>query len=371
MEKGKEENRLIVSAPGRICLFGEHQDYLHLPVIPCAISLRICIEGKRTDDSTVYLDLPDINDEELFTIQEELPYVRERDYFRSVMNVLCRENFTFSHGFDGVVRGDIPINSGTSSSSALTVAWVHLLAQMSDQSKTLPPEVVARYAHRAEVLEFSEPGGMMDHYSTALGGILFLKFWPEVQFEILETDLKTFVLGDSGEPKDTKSILTRVKNRVIHIAEMLLKKHPDFSLHNATPESIRAYRNDLNSEEYQLLEGTLRNHRFTHEAKRILCQEPLNHKKVGELLNATQDVLRDVLKISTPKIDRMLDAAMKAGAYGGKINGSGGGGCMFAYAPENPEAVMKAVEKVGGKGYIVRADQGVRNDATCTSKGTE
>jgi hypothetical protein len=44
---------------------------------------------------------------------------------------------------------------------------------------------------------------------------------------------------------------------------------------------------------------------------------------------------------------------------------------MFAYAPENPEEVMKAVEKVGGKGYIVRADQGVCNDTACTSRGTE
>lgn len=369
--KGKERGRLIVSAPGRICLFGEHQDYLGLPVIPCAISLRICIEGKLTDDSTIHLDLPDINDEELFTIQEKLPYVRERDYFRSVVNVLRRDNFTFSRGFDGIVRGKIPINSGTSSSSALTVAWVQLLAQLSDQSKTILPEVVAKLAHRAEVLEFSEPGGMMDHYSTSIGGILFLEFWPEVRYELLDTDLKTFVLGDSGEPKDTKTILARVKNRVIHIAEMLSKKHPDFSLHSATQESIRAYRNELNSEEYELLEGTVRNHRITHEARRILCQDPLNHKKLGELLNATQDVLRDVLKISTPKIDRMLDAAMGAGAYGGKINGSGGGGCMFAYAPENPEEVMKAVDKVGGKGYIVRADQGVRNDATGVSKGTE
>ena len=42
----------------------------------------------------------------------------------------------------------------------------------------------------------------------------------------------------------------------------------------------------------------------------------------------------------------------------GKINGSGGGGCMFAYVPNNPEAIAEANEKVGEKSYIVRADEG-------------
>ena len=65
-----------------------------------------------------------------------------------------------------------------------------------------------------------------------------------------------------------------------------------------------------------------------------------------------------MLKVSTPKIESMLDAALDAGALGGKINGSGGGGCMFAYAPNNSEAIAEAIEKAGGKSYIVRADEG-------------
>jgi galactokinase len=56
----------------------------------------------------------------------------------------------------------------------------------------------------------------------------------------------------------------------------------------------------------------------------------------------------------------MMDAALNAGALGGKINGSGGGGCMFAYAPNNPEHVAEAIEKSGGKAYIVQKDEGTR-----------
>ena len=42
------------------------------------------------------------------------------------------------------------------------------------------------------------------------------------------------------------------------------------------------------------------------------------------------------------------------------LNGSGGGGCMFAYAPENPEAVVEAIENQGGKAYIIRVDEGTK-----------
>ena len=69
-----------------------------------------------------------------------------------------------------------------------------------------------------------------------------------------------------------------------------------------------------------------------------------------------------MLKVSTPKIDSMLDAALDARALAGKINGSGGGGCMFAYAPNEPEEVAAAIESVGGKAYIILPDEGTMVD---------
>ncbi len=56
----------------------------------------------------------------------------------------------------------------------------------------------------------------------------------------------------------------------------------------------------------------------------------------------------------------MIDSAMEAGAAGCKINGSGGGGCMFAYAPGNASAVADAIESVGGKAFLVNADEGTK-----------
>ena len=56
----------------------------------------------------------------------------------------------------------------------------------------------------------------------------------------------------------------------------------------------------------------------------------------------------------------MLTAAMQAGALGGKINGSGGGGCMFAYAPRNPQAVAEAIDRQGGRAHIITVDAGTQ-----------
>ncbi len=346
------------SAPGRICLFGEHQDYLALPVIPCAISLRIRVEGVARKDNLVRVDLPDIGSEEFFTIAPRINYTKKRDYLRSAVNVLQRKGAVFSHGFDCRIQGSIPINSGTSSSSALTVAWIRFLLEMTDSYPYPGERMVANFAHEAEVLEFREPGGMMDHYATSVGGVSYIDFDPVISLTPLPDHLSSFVLGDSLQPKATTSILSRVKNRVVGVVEKLGKHYSDFSLRFLVPGELKRFERVLNDEEMALLRGTVVNHHITRQARLLMQEEVLDHQRIGELLTRHQTILRDVLGISTTKIDTMLEAAIAAGAYGGKINGSGGGGCMFAYAPENPETVAEAVEKAGGNAYIVRPSKG-------------
>jgi galactokinase len=362
-DKMKNGNHgLKVSTPGRICLFGEHQDYLNLPIIACAISLRISIEGNRRNDRTVNINLPDINDKDIFSLDKPLKYIKERDYFKSSINVLRRYGFQFSHGIDCTVQGNIPINSGTSSSSALIVAWINFLSQMGDRQKKLTPEQIAEFAYEAEVLEFAEPGGMMDQYSTALGGIITLDSSPTVTVKKMGPKLGMFVLGDSGEPKDTKLILSRVKEQIQRVVGVLRKKHSGFSLKTITEKEIDSYSDDLTMEQLELLRGTIKNRNITRKAENILNMLPLDHKKIGKLLTEHHVVLRDILKISTTKIDRMIEASLKAGAYGAKINGSGGGGCMFAYAPVNTDKVKDAIEKEGGIAYIVHVDEGTHSN---------
>lgn len=355
-------NELKISTPGRVCLFGEHQDYLQLPVVACAISLRISVEGHRRNDMMIKVQLPDIADEESFSLDEPIVYNKERDYLKSSVKVLMRHGFTFSSGFDCTVHGQIPINAGTSSSSALIVTWINFLARMSDQSQILSDEKLAWLAYEAEVLEFSEPGGMMDQYSTSIGGIIAIDFFPELKVTRLNTELKTFVLGNSQQPKDTKYILSHVKDQILAVDKILKKIDNNFSLHSVKYDNLTSYSKYLTESQYQILEGTIKNRDLTVIARRELLKKNPDHKMIGELLTEHHIVLRDILDISTPKIERMIKAALDAGAYGAKINGSGGGGCMFAYAPENFEKVKEAIELAGGQAFIILPDTGSREE---------
>ena len=79
-----------ITTPGRICLFGEHQDYLGLPVIALAISMRSEISAQRRNDRKIIIKMPDIDRVEEFSL-DDLIYSKERDYFKSAVKV-CFEN---------------------------------------------------------------------------------------------------------------------------------------------------------------------------------------------------------------------------------------------------------------------------------------
>lgn len=353
---------LLASTPGRICLFGEHQDYLGLPVIAAAISRRVTIDARQTGSPTVRMSLPDIGRVEQFSIaQFPLPYVLGRDYFRSAMNVLYREGMRFSRGIDAGVTGTIPINAGTSSSSALIITWLNVLSQLADSPRVFSAHELAELGYAAEVLEFGEPGGMMDHYATAVGGVIYLESTPGIRVvPFPNVGLGTFVLGDSGEPKDTIGLLRHVKFGMLDALKKINQYNPNFDLHNAPAVSATDYRHLLTADEQSLLVSNLSDRDILREALGILNAPVMDDGHFGELLNRHQDNLRDAKRISTPKINRMLTAAVQAGALGGKINGSGGGGCMFAYAPQNPEAVADAIEQQGGRAHIISVAEGTQ-----------
>ena len=345
-----------ISTPGRICLFGEHQDYLGLPVIAMAISLRAKIIGEKRSDNQVIIHRPDLGETETFSL-DDLSYTKPRDYFKSGIIVCKNAGLTFSTGFECEVTSKIPIRAGTSSSSAISVSWIHFLAQIADVRPNWDQKKIGELAYKTEVEEFNEPGGMMDQYTTAMGNLIYIQFEPGITIESLNPILGTFVLGDSCEPKDTMGILSRCRDSRLEIIQKLKMKNPTFTIHTL---GEGADISDLNASEIELYKSTLENRDLLKRVLPELEKEESNHELIGQLLTDHHQVLRDVLQVSTPKIEVMMDAALNAGALGGKINGSGGGGCMFAYAPNNPEQVAEAIEKVGGKAYIVQKDEGTR-----------
>ena len=117
-----------IKSPGRICLFGEHQDYLDYPIISMAISKYIYLEAQRISGKKFEISLPNLNQiMEIPLNNEELDYTSKRDYLKSGYNQFIRKKFRFNKGFKVKITGDIPINAGVASSSALVICWLYFL----------------------------------------------------------------------------------------------------------------------------------------------------------------------------------------------------------------------------------------------------
>ena len=351
-------NQFSVIAPGRVCLFGEHQDYLGLPVIAAAINLHVHGVAERRDDPGFSILMPDIGEQVDLDPGREQQYSHSRDYLRSAINVLRREGLSWPHGYRITVRGTIPINAGVSSSSALVVMWLRFLMEVGQPSRPYAAEDLARLAYQTEVTEFHEPGGMMDHYCAAVGGVLWIDTLPPFAAERWDVPLTGIVLGNSLQPKATVETLARNRRDVTDGIRVMQKLLPTFTLASTPLAEAEPYLQTLPELPERRLRANLINRDLTPLGRDAIGNGEA--ARLGELLLEHHAQLRDGLDLSTEKIERMLAAAMNAGALGGKINGSGGGGCMFAYAPGREDAVTEAIAREGGKAYIVQVDGGAR-----------
>ena len=157
-------------------------------------------------------------------------------------------------------------------------------------------------------------------------------------------------------------MLGYIKNHVLEGVAAVRKNLEKFNLNSPVGIKERDEMKKLPKENRRLLEGTLMTRDLTREGKELFLEADFDHRRFGQLLTKQHEVLRDYLQTSTPKIEKMMEAALQAGALGGKLNGSGGGGCMFAYAPDNTEQIARAIERTGAKVYIIHVDMGVREE---------
>lgn len=353
---------LRVSSPGRMCLLGEHQDYFGLAIIAAAVDLRITFAGTRRTDDRIVIDMPDIGEREELTIASEMPYDKKRDYLKSAINIHHRAGLPMT-GWDIRVTSTIPINAGTSSSSAMVVAWNKFLLEAAGDPRAGDPHALAELGFETEVAEFKEPGGRMDHYASAYGGIVWIRFDEPMKFDQMDNPLRTFVLANSLQKKDTTGTLGFIKSHVLDGAARIRRIIPGFDLKSPLTKGVLAEIDKLPVDNRRLLKGTLLTRDLTAQGARLFSAKPFDHRRFGAMISAQHQVLRDHLQISTDKIEAMIGAALDAGAIGAKINGSGGGGCMFAYAPEHPDQVAAAIEKIGGQPFIVHVGEGARRES--------
>jgi galactokinase len=335
-------------------LFGEHQDYLGLPVIALAIPLHCRIQVTPNPNSRILeLEVPALDQ----IIRYDLDHLPQSpsssssenpDFALAAIHEVLKDGWEFTQGATCVSTTEIPMQAGCSSSTAFCVAWILVLAKLARKlSEVEDPLRLAQLAHKTEVLHFGAPGGTMDHVTIAVGESSCLRIGPgmwEVQrLDRLSPKDGIWILADSGEPKDTMGHLKRCKgDRLALLNE--LGGNWDANLEGK----------NLDQDQCRLLEATLTNRDTEAEASKSWTttsnMEASTGEKLGSLMMKHHEALRDGLGLSTTKLEAMGKAAITAGAWGYKLVGSGGGGCAVAWtSKDTADAVAKAMEGVGAR----------------------
>ena len=350
--------KFTVSAPGRVCLYGEHQDYLGMPSVVMAVNLRCRIHIEERKDRIVVWSSPKLGKD--FSGEFDLDSLETseisgvQNHLLSSLIVAKREGRLPKFGWNATIDSDVPVQAGCSSSSALLVAWIAAMQRLSGHITTAIE--LAGQAFNAEVSYYDAPGGNMDQIACSVGGALRVDPNEKDGYKKLGNSSFDLVLGDSNTPKDTIGILARCKFDRLDILDKNGGVWDEIDL------------NKLNEVDLSLVEGTIRNRDIERTASSKLLTEHQSVEDLGALMCEHHSILRDVLKISTPRIEEMCDAAMNAGAIGAKIFGSGGGGCMIAMVPKINEKsnfsliaqIQSSIERVEGSlTYHVESEPGV------------
>ena len=327
---------MISKAPARICLFGDHQDYLGLPVIACAIDKYIFINGKLNNSNFLNFDLQDLSKKISINLNDNLKEIEKGDHIKYVLKSLKKNKIVINKGYDIKVKSEIFINAGISSSSALIVALINFFLKIFNPEK-ISEKFISELAYQSEVVEQGGSGGRMDQYSITIGNTIFLETNTNNSFFKIKSPFKNFIIANSGIKKPTDLVLKNLKDKSIDSVNKIKKINESFILSKVKKSEIYRYKKLLDKTSFNYFEAAVSNHHITLSALNELKKIKPNLNKLGRLMNEHHNFLKNNLKITVPKIDEMIDIATKNGAYGAKIIGSGGGGSILILSNENKQ----------------------------------
>lgn len=280
------------SAPGKIFLFGEHAVVYGEPAIACAIDLRTRVSVRKSSDTSIASELG-----------------RGIDRHPYVLGAI--ERMKMLVGFDGVevkIDSEIPAGSGLGSSAAVTIATLSALNMEFDTG--LSDEEIAELGHSVE-REIQGAASPTDTFVSTMGGVVLIP--SRRRLKNLDCEV---VIGDTGKSSSTKELVGRVS--------LLKERHPDIIQRTFKAIGVITKRGE------QLVEEG-------------------DYGGIGELMNINQGLLES-LGVGCPELSAQIYAARDAGAFGAKITGAGGGGCMVALASSDRAGkVAKAIEGTGGR----------------------
>lgn len=245
---------------------------------------------------------------------------------KGVYNRMCAD-YNGGRGLPMAVHcyADVPPGSGLGTSSAMVTALVQAFNELFQAR--LSAYDLAHLAFEIERIDLGLNGGKQDQYAAAFGGVNFIEFGPgpgvlvnplRVTPETAAEFEASLVLFFSGVSRESARIIDEQTRKIS----------------GGEARSVEAM-HQLKAVAYQMKQALLLGR--IDEVGAIL-DESWEHKK------------RTATAVSTPELDAVYEAAMGAGAFGGKVSGAGGGGfMMFLVDPRKRHDVVRALEQFPGR----------------------
>jgi mevalonate kinase len=307
------------SGYGKVILFGEHFVVHGVPGIVSAIDSTTDAEVKKTGKGIVVRD--ERKTAKGYSEEKRLQQLESIERMLKAMGIDPKMPLSIWIG------GTLPGFSGLGASAASSVAIARAIAE--ELGMNVPDERINQVAYEAEKAYAGNPSGI-DNTAATYGGLMWfqknMSGGPDFVEKLNIQKPVEIVIGSTGKVANTKAMVEGVAERK--------KKNPQ----KYDPLFKRA-------EEIAI------------EGRKAL--EAGDLKKVGALMNENHTLLQGI-EVSSRELDLLVDIARKQGAYGAKLTGGGGGGCMTALTPgkELQDKVAKAIEKQGFE--VLRTKIGVQ-----------
>lgn len=351
------EPRIRTDAPGRVNLIGEHTDYSGGFVLPLAIPQRTRIELAVRDDNLVRAWSANVEPNgkiHEYRLGEETPVQGWLDYVQGVTQAAQRAGHDLK-GFDVRIESDVPLGSGLSSSAALEVSLLRALREAFELK--IDDVEIAQLGQRAENDFVGAPVGIMDQMAASLADettALFLDTRSLHYEKVFLPAASELVVINSGVSHNHAAGEYRIRRKECEQAAELLGVQQLRDLSNLDLWRLASLPEPLDRRARHVITENAR------VRSAVSAMKDRDLPRLGKLLYASHESLRDDYEVSISEIDRLVELARKEpDVYGARITGGGFGGSVVVLARRGTgreigeRIVAKYHDETGRKGTVL------------------
>lgn len=319
---------LLVFAPGRINLIGEHTDYNDGYAFPAAINkgIAVAVEKSKAKVSKVLaLDKKDMYELSLDNVKP-LQNGGWRNYILGVVGEMQQLGLSFGN-FNMVFSGNIPGGAGMSSSAALENSVVFALNELFDLKLSKTQMILI--SQKAEHNYAGVNCGIMDQYTSMFGekNSALLLDCRSISSEAFKVDFKNYklLLINTNVKHDLSESAYNDRRAVCEKVSKMLNVQ---ALRDVTEAQLQTIESHLSPEDFQKALYVIQ------ENNRVLdfieASKKGDIKTLGKLLFASHEGLKTQYKVSCEELDFLVDFAQSSGSViGARMMGGGFGGCTI------------------------------------------